>query len=123
MAAKRKRLRAPSTQSSFTAVLESIQLENRVVAESVTGLRAEVRELIGRFDTLEAAVLDLGLRVQALEIRVSTLEFTVKQSTIELAAVKAEVERFAAVLRGKAEAKDLAALAERVARLEARVGL
>ncbi|HYV43229.1 MAG TPA: hypothetical protein VFA20_00150 [Myxococcaceae bacterium] len=68
MAAKRKRLRAPTTQSGFTAVLESIRLENRVVAESLTGLRSEVQEMrtemMRRFGTLEAAVLELGIRVK-----------------------------------------------------------
>jgi len=68
LAAKRKRLRAPTTQSGFTAVLESIRLENRVVAESLTGLRSEVQEMrtemMRRFGTLEAAVLELGIRVK-----------------------------------------------------------
>lgn len=120
MAAKQKRLRAPSTRSGFTAVLETMEQQNRVTMEALTGLRAEMTR---RFDALEAAVLDLGYRVKALEIRLSTLEFMVKQNTDELARLKAEIAHLAEVARGKVEARDVAALAERVARLEARVGL
>lgn len=127
MAAKRKRLRAPTTESGFTAVLETIEQQNRLAMEAVSGLRAEMTR---RFDGLEAAVLDLGHRVKALEVRVGALEEAVRKNSEDIRKNSEDIQRLreqlaelTGVVRGKAEAKDVAALAERVARLEARVGL
>src|SRR5256885_14704106 len=118
-----------------------MELQNRLSMEAFTGLRTEVHEMRAemtrRFEALEAAVLNLGHRVQALEARVGSLEaktgsleakmgsleLAVRHNTEELVTLKAHVAYLAEVSRGKAEAKDVAALAERVARLEARVGL
>jgi predicted nuclease with TOPRIM domain len=127
LAAKRKRLRAPGTESRFTAVLESIQLQNRIGMEAVSGLRTDMQamrsEMTRRFDTLEAAVLELSHRVKALELRVTALEEAVRKNTEDIQRLREQVAELTVAVQGKVEARDFAALAERVARLEARVGL
>src|SRR5262245_43631141 len=108
-----------------------MRLENRAVAEQVTGLRDEFLRRLDegfakvdrRFDTLEAIVLDLGHRVKALEAKVEALEVAVRKNSEDIQHLRAQVAELTGLTRGKAEAKDVAALAERVARLEARVGL
>jgi len=104
-------------------VLEAIEQQNRVTIEAVTGFRAEVERRFDdlerrhdmRFQTLEFAIRELGARVSALEVGM-------QRNTEEIHGLKLEVARLADAVRGKAEARDVAALAERVARLEARVG-
>ena len=131
MAAKRKSLRAPSTRSQFTAVLEAIEQQSRLAMEAAASNRvalerqiAEFRsEVEARFEILESAILDLGLRVKTLEIKIGTLELVVQNNTEELRSLKKEIAHLTEISRGKVEARDVAALAERVARLEARIGL
>jgi predicted nucleic acid-binding Zn-ribbon protein len=145
LASRKKRLRAPSTRSQFTAVLEAIEQQNRLVMEAADSHRAVLERQIGelrgemnaRFETLEAAILELGRRVAALEARVSaverrmealegrmdTLEASVRKNSDDIQRLREQLAELTGVVRGKAEAKDVAALAERVARLEARIGL
>jgi len=145
MASKRKPVRAPSQRSGFTAVLEAIERQNRVVSEGLTGLRAEVerrfedlgRRVDARFQTLELAIREVGARTSALEGQLKTLEGKIdalegkidalggKIDAVEseVRDLRREVARLSDAVRGKAEAREVAALAERVARLEARIGL
>jgi chromosome segregation ATPase len=116
---KRTTQKPPSgTASGRVAILlEQIQEQNRATIEAVTSLGTSLRREISELRR------DLTLRIEALEIAVRKNSEDIRKNSEDIRKLQEQVAELTEVVRGKVDRADLEALALRVARLEARLGI
>ncbi len=138
-------MRAPTTLSGFTAVLENIYEQNRVVLEAV---QAVERRLTVKMDDLERR---LTLRIEALEIAVrknsedirknsedirknsedirknsediKKNSEDIKKNSEDIAELQRRVDALSVAIKEKPGADELRQLEVRVSRIEAQLGI